>query len=242
MTTLFISDLHLDPARPDIEALFHRFLAGPARQAEALYILGDLFETWAGDDIDGVRHAGTLAALRRLSAVTPVRVMVGNRDFLLGAGFEAATGCRLLDDPQLIDLDGVPTVLSHGDQLCTADTDYQRFRRLVRSRWLQRVYRSLPTRTRARLVGALRARTAARTQRKPAQIMDVTPAAVADLFRATGAQRLIHGHTHRPGVHALTVEGRACERIVLGDWYTQGSVLRCGAGQVELTRLPLATA
>lgn len=238
MTTLFISDLHLDPARPDIEALFQRFLAGPALHAEALYILGDLFETWAGDDIDGARHADTLGALRRLSANTPVWVMVGNRDFLLGAGFETATGCRLIDDPQLIDLDGVPTVLSHGDQLCTADTGYQRFRRVVRNRWLQRAYHGLPARTRAWLIGALRARTAARTQRKPAEIMDVTPAAVAELFRATGARRLIHGHTHRPAMHALTVDGLARERIVLGDWYTQGSVLRCTAGQAELTRLP----
>lgn len=239
MTTLFISDLHLDPTRPDIEALFHRFLAGPARRAEALYILGDLFETWAGDDIDGVRHAGTLDALRRLTAITPVRVMVGNRDFLLGAGFEAATGCRLLDDPQLIDLDGVPTVLSHGDQLCTADIGYQRFRRLVRNRWLQRAYRSLPAHARARLVGNLRARTAARTQGKPAEITDVTPAAVVELFRTTKARRLIHGHTHRPGVHALTVDNIARERIVLGDWYTQGSVLRCAAGRTQLARLPL---
>lgn len=239
MTTLFISDLHLCAERPRITELFLDFLAREAAAAEALYILGDLFEYWIGDDAldggdngDGTREI--VVALRQLSAAgVPIFLLHGNRDFLLGENFCAATGCRLLSDPSVIDLYGEPTLLMHGDLLCTDDLEYQTVRRQVRDpRWIaQFLARTRPERE--ALVRGYRAQSQAVTQAKAAEIMDVNADAVAAAMTAHGVRRLIHGHTHRPAIHRLA-QGK---RIVLGDWYEQGSVLACDASGCALRGL-----
>ncbi len=246
MTTLFISDLHLDAERPGITRLFERFLAGEARRAAALYILGDLFEAWVGDDDPadtGVRVAGALRALA--DAGTTVHLLHGNRDFLLGHAFAARAGLRLLPDPCVIELDNEPVLLSHGDAWCTDDLAYQRFRSETRnSAWRERF---LAQPLAARLAFAARARAASREHQgalhgagdgRFERITDVNASAVSDTFRRFGVRRIIHGHTHRPAIHALEVDGRACERIVLGDWYTQGSVLAVEQRIATLAALP----
>ncbi|MEY2855388.1 MAG: UDP-2,3-diacylglucosamine diphosphatase [Pseudomonadota bacterium] len=237
---LFVSDLHLDAAAPDAIAQFMAFLEGEARQATALYILGDLFESWIGDDDDEPARSRVCEALRRFTRDGhPCFVMCGNRDFLLGTGFEARTGCRLLPDPVLLEWGAVRALVSHGDPLCTADHSYQEFRTLVRDvRW-QHGYLSLPLATRRLLAAAARSGSRAHTTRTRPYIMDVAPAAVEAAFRVADTNLLIHGHTHRPDVHVLKLDGRERTRIVLGDWYDQGSVLRLRAdGSHELHSLP----
>lgn len=238
---LFISDLHLDARRPAITALFQDFLVGlEPSQCEGLYILGDLFEAWIGDDSDDPHDARVIAALRAtVERGIPVRIMHGNRDFLLGARFAAATGCTLLSDPSVIELDGEPTLLMHGDTLCTDDTEYQQFRAMVRDPDWQRQFLARPLAERRAIAANLRETSRQRTGEKAAEIMDVNPQAVVDTLRAHGVRRLIHGHTHRPGMHALEVDGHPAQRIVLGDWYTQGSVLCAGNGALRLESLPL---
>lgn len=228
MSVLFISDLHLDPDRPAITDLFLAFLQGPAASARDLYILGDLFEAWVGDDapLDDYRRViRALAGLRERGV--GVHIMHGNRDFLLGRGFAHATGAALLEDPTVIDLYGRPTAIMHGDSLCTDDVAYQEFRRKVRRRWLQRAFLCLPRKLRYRIAADMRRRSREHQRHKSPQIMDVNGQAVREAFRGIGVTQIIHGHTHRPGMHACTVDGRACRRIVLGDWYEQGSVLCC---------------
>ena len=241
-TTLFISDLHLDTRRPAVTDLFLDFLAGlePARCA-GLYVLGDLFEAWIGDDNDDAHDLRVIASLRDTTARgIPVRVMHGNRDFLLGEGFAHATGCTLLADPTVIELDGEPTLLMHGDTLCTDDTEYQQFRALVRNPAWQQQFLAKPIAERRAIAANLRETSRQRTGEKAAYIMDVNPQAVEATLRAHGVRRLIHGHTHRPAVHDLSIDGEPAQRIVLGDWYEQGSVLRCDAGGLRLETLPLA--
>jgi UDP-2,3-diacylglucosamine hydrolase len=243
MTTLFVSDLHLDAARPDITALFLRFLREEAVHAEALYILGDLFEAWVGDDVGGEPAEPVRAALRELVAAgVPVYFIRGNRDFLAGARFAAETGARLLPDPAVVTLYGEPTLLMHGDLLCTGDTAYQAFRAQVRDpRWqAQFLAQPLP----AREAFAAKARAASQEHQKEVgrggamdAITDVDGDAVASTLARYGVRRLIHGHTHRPAIHALDAGGRAARRIVLGDWYEQGSVLRVGPDGIELATL-----
>lgn len=238
MTTLFISDLHLDPSRPEITALFLRFLREEAVHAEALYILGDLFEAWVGDDQPGEPAASVRAAIRDLvDAGTPVFLMRGNRDFLFGPRFAADTGAQLLPDPAVIDLYGEPTLLMHGDLLCSDDASYQAFRSMVRKPVWQEQFlaQSLP----ARLEFAAKARAASRQHQSGVSesIMDVTPATVEATLARHGIGRLIHGHTHRPAIHSLTADHRRGQRIVLGDWYEQGSVLRVDADGFELAAL-----
>jgi len=228
MATLFISDLHLEPQRPQITRLFYDFLRGQARQAEALYILGDLFEVWIGDDACSPLAEEVADRLRALAdSGVALHLMPGNRDFLLGKTFAARAGCQLLSDPFTIDLYGVRTLLLHGDTLCTQDVGYQRFRRIVRSAPCRRTFLALPATLRRRIAGSLRARSTAATRHKPAAIMDADPKAVVEVMRRHAVTRLIHGHTHRPAVHAVGRGGRRGERIVLGNWYAQGSVLRC---------------
>ena len=235
MATLFISDLHLSGERPAITEQFLRFLAGPARGAEALYILGDLFEAWIGDDAVGEEQRPILAGLHALRETgVPIYVMHGNRDFLLGPGFESMSGTCLLPDPTTIDLYGVPTLLMHGDTLCTDDTAYQKFRRMVRDpQWQAALLAKTPA-ERIALAREYREMSATETAQKAETIMDVNQEAVAQTFREHGVDRLIHGHTHRPAVHDLNIDGRAVRRIVLGDWYEQGSVLTCTAQGCEL--------
>lgn len=230
MAALFISDLHLAPARPDITSAFEAFLRGPALEGESLYILGDLFEYWAGDDdLDDPFNARVVAALARCGAQVPVFFMHGNRDFLAGDRFAGAAGLTLVGDPLVAQIAGRRTLIMHGDTLCTDDHEYQRFREEVRSPAWASTFLALPLGERKRRIEQLRERSEAQKRVKPMTIMDVNPAAVEDALRAHGCERLIHGHTHRPGRHSLLVDGRPCERLVLGDWYEHGSHLSCAA-------------
>lgn len=230
--TLFISDLHLSADQPHSFAAFRRFAADIAPQAEALYILGDLFEYWAGDDdVHDPFHHEVIAALRGIAERgTGVRLMHGNRDLLMGAALAQACNATLLADPTLVDLYGTPTLLSHGDMLCTADTEYQQFRAQVHDPGFQRRFLARPLTERKAWIEQLRERSKAGKQQKDSAIMDVSNDAVAALLREHGYPRLIHGHTHRPKRHEHVVDGHLCERWVLGDWDVQGSALRCDAG------------
>lgn len=239
MTTLFISDLHLDPARPHITTLFEDYLASDeVRHADALYILGDLVEAWIGDDDDAElprRIATATSAVR--DAGVPVYFMVGNRDFLLGEAFAKRAGMTLLDDGTVHDIENHQTLLMHGDLLCTDDAAYQAVRQQVRSPEWQAHVLSMPLEARRALAVQAREDSRAHTGSTMESIMDVNAEAVAEAMRKVGVTRLIHGHTHRPAVHSLMVDGKAAERIVLGDWYEQGSVLRVDHDGVELRGL-----
>jgi UDP-2,3-diacylglucosamine hydrolase len=239
MTTLFISDLHLDPERPAITELFGRFVDEEARGADALYILGDLFEAWVGDDDPSEAGAFVASKLRALrDAGVPVRFIRGNRDFLLGDAYARRAGMEILPDPAVVMLHGKPVLLMHGDLLCSDDTAYQDFRAQTRDpRWqAQFLAQPLP----ARLAFAQQARAASQAHQSGLQaqgamesITDATPATIAETFARYGVDRIIHGHTHRPKVH----EGDGGTRIVLGDWYEQGSVLRVDRDRFELATL-----
>ena len=229
--TLFVSDLHLDESRPQITSLFERFLAGEARNAAALYILGDLFETWIGDDDDAALPARVAKALRALADTgVPIFFVAGNRDFLLGAEYAARTGLTLLADSTVHVIASQPTLLMHGDTLCTDDDAYQAFRAQVRDDHWQRAFLAQPLDARRAFAARARAGSRQHTRATPEVLMDVNATAVAAALRAAGVRRLIHGHTHRPAIHRLALDGRPAERIVLGDWYTQGSRLRVGPG------------
>lgn len=243
MTTLFISDLHLDPVRPDITRWFGDFVDGQARQAEALYILGDLFEAWVGDDDPS--ETGDFVA-RKLKALVdggvPVSFIRGNRDFLVGDDYARRAGMAILPDPAVVILYGQPTLLMHGDLLCTDDTAYQQFRAQTRNPAWQAQFLAQPLA--ARLAFAQQARAASQARQGELRdagtmetITDVAPQTVADTFTRYGIETLIHGHTHRPAVHELNVAGKPYRRIVLGDWYTQGSVLRVDADGTALSAL-----
>ena len=243
MAILFISDLHLDRSRPAITMQFLHFLRTQARQAEALYILGDLFEAWVGDDEDSELAKAVQAGLRELSdSGVPVYVMRGNRDFLLGPAFAAATGSTLLPDPCVVMLEGEPTLLMHGDLLCSDDTAYLAFRRETRQpEWRERF---LGQSLEARREFADKAREASRGHQQDLRdegkleaITDVNQAAVEAALERHGVRRMIHGHTHRPAIHSLQANGHTAQRIVLGDWYQQGSVLRMTPDGLELSAL-----
>lgn len=228
MATLFVSDLHLDPARPATTALFLDFLARQARQAEACYILGDLFEAWIGDDDDTELRRVVVNALRSLAdSGVPVYFLHGNRDFLIGPHFASESGIQLLPETEVIDLYGEPVLLLHGDTLCTDDVDYQAFRAQVRNPVWQARLLEQPLAQRRALAGQLRETSRQALQQKATDITDVNPAAVNQALRAHGVRRMIHGHTHRPAIHEWTLEKLPVRRAVLGDWYVQGSVLRC---------------
>ncbi len=235
MAILFVADIHLGEEHPAIGHRFRAFLESElARRAEALYILGDLFELWIGDDAPTPHQRPLLDALAELSGRgVPLFVMRGNRDFLLGKGFEAATGARLIDDPATIDLHGTPALLMHGDTLCTDDEAYQAFRRQVRDpRWQANFLAQSPEQ---RLEFARKARRASRAESrgKPEAIMDVNQEAVAEAMRTHGVGLLIHGHTHRPAIHEFELDGRPARRIVLGDWYRAASVLKVEGDAAE---------
>lgn len=230
--SLFISDLHLCDSRQNITQAFIAFLQKTAIKAQSLYILGDLFEYWPGDDaIHTGLHQATIHALNHLNqqGVT-IFLMHGNRDFLLGEGFAKAAGATLLPDPSLLHLYGKPVLLSHGDALCTDDVDYQQFRQQVRSEQWQNQFLGQPLSHRIAYIEALRAKSAEEKSHKSMSIMDVNAQAVASLLRENHYPPLfIHGHTHRPHQHFITLDGQTCERWVLGDWYEQGSYLRLDA-------------
>lgn len=239
MTSLFIADLHLDESRPQITALFERFLAGDeVRHADALYILGDLAEAWIGDDDDAPLPARVAAATRAVAdAGVPVYFMRGNRDFLLGEAFAERAGLTLLEDGTVHTLYGRPTLLMHGDTLCTDDVAYQAVRRQVRTPAWQANILAMPLDARRAFAAKAREDSRAHTGRSMETIMDVNAEAVAAAMRRAGVTRLIHGHTHRPAVHALALDGQPAERIVLGDWYEQGSVLRVTPESADLLGL-----
>jgi UDP-2,3-diacylglucosamine hydrolase len=233
---LFISDLHLSEERPAANEQFIGFLEGKARSAGALYILGDFFEYWIGDDdLEAPFNAVMAGLLRGLTRQgVPVHLMHGNRDFLIGEGFCRATGAVLLPDPCVVEVEGGKTLLAHGDTLCTDDHDYQAWRRIARSGEWQREFLAKPREERRRLILGLREKSKAVIEAKPAEIMDVNDAAVVEALRAHGVRRLVHGHTHRPGRHGHLVGGRPCERWVLPDWYGPGGYLEIGAGEPRL--------
>lgn len=227
---LFISDLHLCASRPEITEAFLYFLKYTAVKANALYILGDLFEYWAGDDdIDDIQHQTTIHALRDLAnSGVKLYLMHGNRDFLISSEFCRATNISLLQDPTIIDLHGQKVLLTHGDNLCTDDVAYQDFRKLVRDVKWQTDFLSLPLATRKNEIQTIRARSEHEKLQKSSEIMDVNNNAVNDLLKKYNyPNMLIHGHTHRPNIHAIQLDGRNITRLVLGDWYEQGSYLSC---------------
>jgi len=241
MTALFVSDLHLDASRPAATACFLHFLTGEARTAGTLYILGDLFEAWIGDDAARPHEREILSALRSYTnAGCRCFFLRGNRDFLVGPRFAADTGAILLKDETLIDLDGRRALLMHGDTLCTDDHAYQRYRRFAHRPAVEALYLALPAGVRSGIAGYARARSMAANASKAPEIMDVNQAAVTDALRRHGVQLLIHGHTHRPAVHELEVGGKPARRVVLGAWYEQGSVLQWTTTGPELRNLPFA--
>jgi UDP-2,3-diacylglucosamine hydrolase len=237
---LFVSDLHLDATAPDAVEQFLCFLRDDASRCDGLYILGDLFETWIGDDDDEAVRGSICAALRRLTGSgTPCHVIRGNRDFLLGNDFSRRTGCTLLPDPTLLQIGPVRAVISHGDLLCTADHRYQQFRTMAQGDAFQAGYLRLPLATRRALARLARASSREHTRQQRSAIMDVDPDAVAAALRCGNSDLLIHGHTHRPGIHPQQVDGRHATRIVLGDWYDQGScVVLHPDARHELMTLP----
>ena len=238
--TLFISDLHLDPERPAVTELFLELLNTRARNSKAIYILGDLFEAWIGDDDTSPMNQAVCKGLKRCAVSgTPVFIMYGNRDFLLGEKFVEASGCTLLDDPALIDLYGTPSLLMHGDLLCTDDTEYMSFRKMVRDPQWQSELLSKSLEDRQLIASGMRAKSGEQTGGKPESIMDVNDDAVRDTMSNHKVQRLIHGHTHRPAVHDLSIAGKPAQRIVLGDWYEQGSLLECTSSGCRLEALQL---
>lgn len=241
--TLFIADLHLAANRPDITQAFLHFLANETQQADALYILGDLFEVWIGDDNPEPLLAEVAAALHAVSQQMPVYFIHGNRDFLLKARYANKAGMTLLPPQQVIDLYGIPTLIMHGDSLCTLDLAYQKFRRWWDQPWWQVLMLSLPLWYRQHLARKARAKSAAAKaqylEQDAVSIMDVTPEEVPKVMAQFGVQKLIHGHTHRPAVHPLKVNGQTAERYVLGDWYTQSSYLKVTPEHWQLVFDPL---
>ena len=239
MSRLFVSDVHLDASAPAAVEQFLSFLRTHAANAEALYILGDLFEVWVGDDDRAAEKETVCAALRALtSSGVACFVLHGNRDFLLGRGFSDRTGCQLLPDPIVAEFDGERVLLTHGDALCTDDHSYQELRSVVRTAPWQRRFLALPLADRELLANQARAGSRQHTARTIPKIMDVNSAAVATAYRVTGVRRIIHGHTHRPGIHDTLVEGARAQRIVLGAWYEQGSYLVYDNEQYQLQELP----
>jgi UDP-2,3-diacylglucosamine hydrolase len=237
MAVYFISDLHLSPRRPEVTELFYGFLDRAASGAEAIYILGDLFEFWIGDDaVDEVGQAGVFSSLRRVTrSGTPVFFMPGNRDFLAGDGFEHTTGCTVLSDPSRIELDGSRVLLMHGDSMCTDDAAHQRFRAQVDDADWRREFLGMPIDQRMDLALSARSQSDLHKSMTSMEIMDVNQNAVQRQVTEHDVQYLIHGHTHRPGIHPITVDGRRAVRIVLGDWGAHSSVLRYQSGVFHLT-------
>ena len=239
MTTLFISDLHLEAERPDISQQFLQFLDTEARQADDLYILGDLFEAWVGDDDPNAHYFRIKRALRKVvDGGVPVYFMHGNRDFMIGREFANETGVKILDDPYKVTMYGQKTLLSHGDALCTDDVRYQRVRKMVRDPEWQRNMRSKPLKERLRIAQEARRQSLEQTINMSLEIMDVNQQEVEKVIRQYDVDVLLHGHTHRPDVHTVDLGNRKAKRIVLGDWYTQGSVVRWDSRGPRLESMP----
>ena len=238
MTVLFISDLHLDAGRPETLARFDEFIERRALAAREVYILGDLFEAWIGDDDDDRRLRPVMAGLQRLTeAGIPAAVMHGNRDFLIGKDFCEATGCRLLSEYERVDMYGETVLLTHGDLLCTDDSRYMTLRATLRDPIWQSEFLAKPLSERRVIAADLRKLSATEIAAKTEDIMDVNQAAVEETMRRFGVRLLLHGHTHRPAVHRFTLDGDAAIRIVLGAWYEQGTVVTWDATGFRLEQL-----
>jgi UDP-2,3-diacylglucosamine hydrolase len=227
MIKLFISDLHLEESRPDISDIFFRFLQRETKQADALYILGDFFEAWIGDDDQSAFSASVVRALNQASRHLPIFIMHGNRDFLLGRKFMRSANCRLLPDEIVIQAGSSPTLLMHGDTLCTADIAYQKFRKRSRIWLLQKLFLLKSLEKRRGIAAGMREKSKRYTSTAPEYVMDVTHDEVTRVMRKHNVRHLIHGHTHRPDVHHLEVEGSHATRTVLAPWHEEGSVLIC---------------
>ncbi|MFK7794368.1 MAG: UDP-2,3-diacylglucosamine diphosphatase [Gammaproteobacteria bacterium] len=233
--TLFVSDVHLDVKRPAVVDLFNQFLLKRAIHADALYILGDLFEYWIGDDAPHQEYQSTFNALKKISASnTPVYFLHGNRDFLVANEFAKQTGITLLSEEHVASIYHQNILIMHGDTLCTDDIAYQRFRKKARNKWLQWIALHLPISTRQSLAHRLRDTSTQATAEKHADIMDVNQSAVKAAMQRNNTDTLIHGHTHRPGIHEFKLDNKAHKRIVLGDWYTQGSVISATTDGIQL--------
>lgn len=232
MSICFIADLHLSESHPEITERFQHFLQEEAPQHQTLYILGDLFEVWIGDDLIPDAFRATLQQLYTLSqqGIT-IRIQHGNRDFLLGETFEKLSGAQLIDDPYSITLDNKSVLLTHGDQLCTEDLSYQRYRGWIRHPVVTWLLRHLPQGVRQKIGKGLRQRSTADKQQKSMSIMDVTQSAVKSLMRKWSSTLLIHGHTHRPAIHSFKLDGNNAQRMVLGDWNSKENVLIYRDGQ-----------
>jgi UDP-2,3-diacylglucosamine hydrolase len=227
MTTLFISDLHLEANRPDIANQFLRFLETEAINSDALYILGDLFESWVGDDDPNEHYLWIKQGLLKLTRKKiPVFFMHGNRDFMIGKQFADETGVTILPDPHIIDIHGEKVLLSHGDAYCTDDAEYQAIRKMVRDAQWQAMMRGKPLQERLAFAAHAREASRARSGMISEEIMDVNAEAIEAALADAGVDIMLHGHTHRPAVHDITRNGNSARRIVLGDWYDQGSVVR----------------
>ncbi|HDU4292934.1 TPA: UDP-2,3-diacylglucosamine diphosphatase [Klebsiella variicola subsp. variicola] len=239
MATLFIADLHLQTEEPAITAGFLRFLQGEARQADALYILGDLFEAWIGDDDPNPLHQQIATAIKAVvDAGVPCYFIHGNRDFLVGQRFARQSGMLLLAEEERLDLYGREVLIMHGDTLCTDDPGYLAFRAKVHTPWIQRLFLALPLLIRRRIAARMRADSKAANSSKSMDTMDVNPQAVVDVMERHHVQWLIHGHTHRPAVHELQANGQPAWRVVLGAWHSEGSMVKVTPDDVELIHFP----
>ncbi|NNE59835.1 MAG: UDP-2,3-diacylglucosamine diphosphatase [Woeseia sp.] len=239
MTTLFVSDLHIHESQPEIGEQFARFLKSEALAASALYILGDLFESWVGDDDPNPHYAETKKQLRTVSnAGVPVFFMHGNRDFMIGEQFAAQTGVCLLKDPVVLTIHGKQVLLSHGDAYCTDDHEYQAVRRMTRDPQWQAMMLQKSLEERLAFAAQARADSIAKTGKLNDDISDVNSDAIENVMREHAVSFMLHGHTHRPAVHRFEIENEPATRIVLGDWYDQGSAVRWGDDGFSLTEMP----
>ena len=239
MATLFIADLHLQTEEPAITAGFLRFLRGEAKSADALYILGDLFEAWIGDDDPDPLHREIASAIKALvDSGVPCYFIHGNRDFLVGQRFARQSGMLLLAEEERLDLYGREVLIMHGDTLCTDDPGYLAFRAKVHTPWIQRLFLALPLLIRRRIAARMRADSKAANSSKSMDTMDVNPQAVVDVMERHHVQWLIHGHTHRPAVHELQANGQPAWRVVLGAWHSEGSMVKVTPDDVELIHFP----
>ncbi|WP_416308203.1 UDP-2,3-diacylglucosamine diphosphatase [Neptunicella sp. SCSIO 80796] len=242
MKTLFIADLHLSESRPDITAAFIEFIRDQAVNADALYVLGDLFEVWIGDDEITSLNQQVISAFKQLTDhAVPVYFIHGNRDFLIGQRFAKATGITILPEHHIVDLYGEKVLIMHGDSLCTLDLAYQKFRKTSRSWWWQAFILSLPLFVRHKIGQNARRKSQQANMHKSDNIMDVTDDEVIAQMQKYQVQTLIHGHTHRPAIHQLEVNDKPAKRIVLGDWYEQGSCLVVTPESMQLENNPLPT-
>ena len=238
MATLFVSDVHLSLQRPHLVDAFCDFLGGPARQASHLYVLGDLFDAWLGDDDFRDPHPRVESALAAtVAAGVPISFAHGNHDFLVGESFLARTGCELLRDPAVVELGGCRALLMHGDSLCTEDRDYQAFRAYSRQPAHQAEFLALPMAARVTKAQTIRNQSRAATELKPDDIMDVTQQAVVAAMQAHNVRHMVHGHTHRPAIHAVDLGNESGQRVVLGDWYEQDSIVTFDGGTFTHCRI-----